>query len=97
MQVDVVFQGDESCEIDTCRHVQMTTAHFAQFADSLGKGLGVHRLSVSIAATFQNTYVVVRNDRKSRLLHLYWQVLIILAVVFGFDGRYRSCHSEDCQ
>ena len=86
MQVDVVFQRDESREIDTCRHVQMTSSHFAQFADSFGKGLGVHSLSVSIASTFQNTYMVVWNYRKRRLLHFYWQVLIILAVVFGFDG-----------
>ena len=83
MQVDVVLQGNQTGEIDAGRYIEMTAAHLAQFTDSLAESLGVHRLTIAVAAKVQNANLVVWDGRQGRLLHLYWQVLVILAVIFG--------------
>ena len=50
MQVNVVLQGNQTGEIDAGRYVEMTAAHLAQFTDSLAECLGIHRLTIAVAA-----------------------------------------------
>ena len=83
MQVNVVLQGNQTGKIDACRYIEVTAAHLAQFTDSLAESLGVHRLTIAVAAKVQNTNLVVGDGRQGRLLHLHWQVLVVLAVVSG--------------
>ena len=83
MQVDIVLQGYQAGEIDTCRYIEVTAAHLVQFTDSLAECLGIHRLTIAVAAKVQNANLVVGDGRQGRLLHLHWQVLVVLAVVFG--------------
>ena len=95
MQVYVVLERDESCQIDAGWHIEVTATHLAQFANGFGKGLSVHRLSIAIAAAFQDAYLIVGDGRQDGLSHLNWQVLIILVVFAAClcSGHY----GEECQ
>ena len=93
MKIDVIFQGNQTGEIDAGRNIEVTAAHLVEFADSLAESLGVHCLSVAIAAKVENAHLVIRNGWQSRLRHGHRQILIILAVIVG---KSRS-HGEECQ
>ena len=93
MKVDVVFQGNQTGEIDAGRNIEVTAAHLVEFADSLAESLGVQSLSVAISAEVENADLVVRDGWQGRLRHGHRQILIILAVIVG---KSRS-HGEECQ
>ena len=42
MKIDVIFQGNQTGEIDAGRNVEVTAAHLAELADSLAESQGVH-------------------------------------------------------
>jgi hypothetical protein len=78
MQLDVVFQGDRTCEPDTLWDNQTTTTLLVKFADALAESVRVKCHAITDTPHILEVNLIGRNDWTTDLLDLHGQILIIL-------------------
>ena len=91
VQVDMVFQGDGSSDIDAGRHDEVTAPLLLQGTDGLGKRLGIVRNPVTDPAERRQAQRIVRDYRQLRFRHFSrhggGQVAVIGPIGAGPGGK----------
>ena len=67
MQINIVFEGDRSCQVDPCRNEKVPSSLFSQRGDGFPKSLGIERDAVSGAAEIKERDRPVGDDGSDRL------------------------------